>query len=705
MIAGFDRYFQIVPLLPRRGPARRSPAGVHADRRRDVVRHRRARLRRRRRRDRGDVRGGRARRSTTPFPRMPLRRGDAASTDRTSRTCGRAWRSRTSARRSPSRRSRVFRERRGRRRRRPRLRRPGGATYSRKELDDLTRAGRASSARAAWSGCGWRRARFRARRSRRPARPRCEQAFDAAGGARGRPAAARGRRGRRSSRACSGSCACTSRKRGEPARAGRLPVRVGHRVSAVRVERRTRSAGTRCTIRSRRRGREDVGAARVGAGSRARARVRPGAQRLGDRRRQHPDPSRRRAAAGVPPARHLGRGRAARGSASSSTRSSTARRRTAASRSASIASWRCCAARRRSARSSRSRRPRRRSISWPARRRRSTSGSCASCRSRRSRRLHDGLRLHVMRLGIDLGGTKIAAVVLADDGRVVWERARRDAARRLRRDGRGHRAPRRGGRARGRRSRCTVGIGIPGAISPATGLVKNANSTWLNGRPLQQDLERAARRARCGSPTTRTAWRCPKRRDGAAAGARVVFGVILGTGTGGGVVVGGEVMTGANAIAGEWGHNPLPWPEDDERPGPDVLLRPARLHRDVPVRARARGRLRARAAATPCGARTIVARAAAARRWRRRALDAWERRLARALATIINVLDPDVIVVGGGLSRIARLYDGRAARSGARGCSRIASRRGSCRRGTATPAASAAPRGCGSRTWQPACRS
>src|SRR5258707_11882024 len=167
-----------------------------------------------------------------------------------------------------------------------------------------------------------------------------------------------------------------------------------------------------------------------------------------------------------------------------------------------------------------------------------------------------------MRIGIDLGGTKIEGVAIADDGaqlarvRVQTPRDDYDATvtaiaelvARIERDA----------GARG-----TVGVGIPGTLSPATGLVKNANSTWLIGEPLGEDLPRLLERpvrfandANCFALSEAT--------DGAAAGADVVFGVIIGTGTGGGIVVNGRVLTGANAVAGEWGHNPLPAPEDDE---------------------------------------------------------------------------------------------------------------------------------------------
>ena len=136
-------------------------------------------------------------------------------------------------------------------------------------------------------------------------------------------------------------------------------------------------------------------------------------------------------------------------------------------------------------------------------------------------------------------------------------------------------------------ARGTVGVGMPGTISPATGLVKNANSVWLNGRPLAEDLERAP-----GPPAAlrqrRQLLRAVRgQRTAPAAGARVVFGVIVGTGTGGGVVVDGRVLDGPNAIAGEWGHNPLPWPRAEEWPGPPCYCGRTRLHRDVPLRARA----------------------------------------------------------------------------------------------------------------------
>jgi fructokinase len=258
-----------------------------------------------------------------------------------------------------------------------------------------------------------------------------------------------------------------------------------------------------------------------------------------------------------------------------------------------------------------------------------------------------------MRLGIDLGGTKIAAIVLDEEGRVVWERRTP--------------APRDDYRAtiealaglvidaeRDLRLRCTVGIGIPGAISPATGLVKNANSTWLNGQRLSEDLDaRLSRPVRLANDANCLA--ISEAADGAARDAEVVFGVILGTGTGGGVVVRGRVLVGANSIAGEWGHNPLPWPDDDERPGRacycgrhgclETFLSGPGLAADYAAHGGA-----------PDRSEAIVERAAVGEALASQTLDRWERRLAKSLATVINVLDPDVVVVGGGLSAIERLY-------------------------------------------------
>jgi fructokinase len=200
----------------------------------------------------------------------------------------------------------------------------------------------------------------------------------------------------------------------------------------------------------------------------------------------------------------------------------------------------------------------------------------------------------------------------------------------------------------------TVGVGMPGAISPATGVVKNANSVWLNGRPLAEDLARVLSRP-LRFANDANCFALSEASDGAGAGARVVFGVILGTGVGGGLVLDRRVWTGPNAIAGEWGHNPLPWPEAGEWPGPpcycgktgciETFLSGPGLSRD----------LRA-VTGEPADAATIVARAEAGDPAANAALDRYEDRLARALAGVVDVLDPDVIVLGGGMSNIARLY-------------------------------------------------
>ena len=257
------------------------------------------------------------------------------------------------------------------------------------------------------------------------------------------------------------------------------------------------------------------------------------------------------------------------------------------------------------------------------------------------------------RIGIDLGGTKIEGVALGTEGTVLAGRrlasptgsytATLDAVVGLVLD-----LEREIGRSG------TVGVGIPGAVSPATGLVKNANSTWLIGHPFAADLERRLDRpvrldndANCFAVSEAT--------DGAAVGADPVFGVILGTGVGGGLIVGGRPVVGASAIAGEWGHNPLPRMTDDERPGPlcycgrhgcvETFLSGPSLARDH--QATTGRRLTAREIADAADAGDAAALAT---------MDRYAERLARALATVVNIVDPEVIVLGGGVSNIARLY-------------------------------------------------
>ena len=256
-----------------------------------------------------------------------------------------------------------------------------------------------------------------------------------------------------------------------------------------------------------------------------------------------------------------------------------------------------------------------------------------------------------MRIGVDLGGTKIEVAALGADGQIALRErcptpqgdyeatvaAVADLVRRA--------------EAQLGLSGASVGVGIPGVVSPATGLVKNANSTCLIGRRLDHDLGAAlGREVRLANDAN--CFALSEAVDGAGREAGVVFGVILGTGVGGGVVVDRRVLTGANAIAGEWGHNPLPWPLDDERPGPgcycgragciETFLSGPGLARDHERRTG-----RPLSAAELCASPEPEAMAA---------LDRYVDRLARALAHVINLLDPHVIVLGGGLSHVQRLY-------------------------------------------------
>jgi fructokinase len=257
-----------------------------------------------------------------------------------------------------------------------------------------------------------------------------------------------------------------------------------------------------------------------------------------------------------------------------------------------------------------------------------------------------------MRIGVDLGGTKIEAVALDRQGR---ERFRRRVS-----------APREDyagtveaiaglvAEAEAVAGPASVGIGMPGTISPATGLVKNANSTWLNGRPLREDLcARLGREVRLANDAN--CFALSEATDGAAAQQRIVFGVIVGTGTGGGLVCDGRVVVGANAIGGEWGHNPMPWPDADEWPGP-----PCYCGRTGCIETFLSGPGMARDHGCATGERldaaTIVQRADAGNPRAASTLSRYERRMARALASVINIVDPDVIVLGGGLSNVDRVY-------------------------------------------------
>lgn len=266
----------------------------------------------------------------------------------------------------------------------------------------------------------------------------------------------------------------------------------------------------------------------------------------------------------------------------------------------------------------------------------------------------------LVKIGVDLGGTKIEVVSLAADGRELARRRAPTPAHEgydaivravvelveaveveLGREG-------------------TVGVGTPGAISPVTGLLRNSNTVCLNGRPLDRDLAAAlGREIRMANDAD--CFALSEAIDGAGAGASIVFGVIAGTGTGGGVVVNGALLAGPNAIAGEWGHDPLPWPRDDERPGPpcycgkrgcvETWLSGPGLAADFE---RATGtRLEGAAIAVRADAGDAVARAI---------LDRHADRFARSLAMVINVLDPHVIVLGGGVSNLPHLCEAIEAR-------------------------------------------
>jgi predicted NBD/HSP70 family sugar kinase len=254
-----------------------------------------------------------------------------------------------------------------------------------------------------------------------------------------------------------------------------------------------------------------------------------------------------------------------------------------------------------------------------------------------------------MRIGIDLGGSKIELIALDASGCEAYRRRvatpQGDYAGILRAVTHlVHEAERELG-ARG-----SVGIGMPGSLSLVSGRVKNANSTCLNDRPLKEDLEAAlGREVRLANDAN--CFALSEAADGAGQGAAVVFGVILGTGVGGGIVVHGRVLTGPNAVAGEWGHNPLPLPR-----AADLPLPPCYCGRHGCIETYLSGSGLARDSGTGLEAPEIVARAAQGDPRCEAALARYEERLARSLAGVINLLDPDVIVLGGGISNIPRLY-------------------------------------------------
>ncbi len=258
------------------------------------------------------------------------------------------------------------------------------------------------------------------------------------------------------------------------------------------------------------------------------------------------------------------------------------------------------------------------------------------------------------RIGIDLGGTKIEIAALDRSGRIV-ERRRvttpaGDYEGTLRSVADLVTAVEWALGAQG-----TVGIATPGTISPLTGMLRNSNSVCLNGRPFKRDLEGLLQRE-IRMENDANCFALSEAVDGAGQGAHVVFGVILGTGVGGGIVIDGRVLHGANGIAGEWGHNPLPWPQPDELPGRKCYCGRAGC---IETFLSGSG-LAADHSCTGGGALTaedIVAAAQEGDPGAEATLARYEARLARALASVINLLDPDVIILGGGVSNVRRLYE------------------------------------------------
>ncbi len=257
-------------------------------------------------------------------------------------------------------------------------------------------------------------------------------------------------------------------------------------------------------------------------------------------------------------------------------------------------------------------------------------------------------------IGIDLGGTKTELIALAPEGTTL----RRERIDTPRDDYPGTIA----GIVQliemaetALQERATVGVGIPGAISRHTGRIKNANSTWLIGQDLPGDLARRLNRP-IRVANDANCFALSEAVDGAAAGASTVFGVILGTGTGGGVVIDGQILVGANTIGGEWGHNPMPWMTPREHPGkPCYCGRTGCIETFLSGPGWTADMQQQFGLAGP--ARAIAAAARAGDAASRAAVEIYADRLARALATVINIVDPEVIVLGGGLSGIESLYD------------------------------------------------
>jgi fructokinase len=258
-----------------------------------------------------------------------------------------------------------------------------------------------------------------------------------------------------------------------------------------------------------------------------------------------------------------------------------------------------------------------------------------------------------MRIGIDLGGTKTEAIAL-DEGGAELLRQRVSTPRNY------------AGTVGAIRDlvleveaklgqQGTVGVGMPGVLSPQTGLVKNANSTWLIGKPFDVDLSAALERpVRCENDANCLA--VSEGTDGAGAGKHLVFGVIIGTGCGGGIAIDGRAHRGGNGVGGEWGHNPLPWPRDDERPGPACYCGKSGCL-ETWISGTGFGKDHVRVTGQEISTHEVVARAEAGDPDASATLERYISRLTRGLAHVVNLLDPDVIVLGGGMSNVQALYD------------------------------------------------
>jgi len=265
-----------------------------------------------------------------------------------------------------------------------------------------------------------------------------------------------------------------------------------------------------------------------------------------------------------------------------------------------------------------------------------------------------------MRIGIDLGGTKIEVITLDNAGNECYRerlatpqhdyQATLNTIVTLINQARQQTQP-----------NASIGIGIPGAISPATGLIKNANSTWLNGKPLKNDLQQLLN-SEIKIENDANCFVVSEATDGAAREATTVFGVIIGTGTGGGICINKTVLTGQNAIAGEWGHNPLPWQDQTDRQQiqaqqPCYCGKPDCIETFLSGPGFARYYQRISGESELLTASDIVLKAETGDKTANQCLQDYERRLAKALASVINIIDPDTIVLGGGMSNIKRLYD------------------------------------------------